>query len=373
MSNVTVGNEKKINMKIMTILGTRPEIIRLSRIIPKLDKCCEHILLHTGQNYNRNLNDIFFEDLGLRQPDVFINSKSNTLGEQLAKIFVGVEKALLEHKPDKVLILGDTNTSLCTVIVERLGFPVYHMEAGNRCFDLKVPEEKNRRVIDCISSFNLPYTPGSRENLLRDGYPKNRIFETGNPINEVMKYYEPQVSKSDIIKNLGLQGDLNIVLVTAHRAENVDDEKRLNEIFKALNIISKTNTVVFSCHPRTKNKIAEFVTEINGKIIITEPMGFFDFLKLESWAKCVISDSGTVQEECCLLHTPTVTIRDTTERPETVECGSNIVSGLRSENIISNFIAACKSSKQWKMPVGYDEDNVSDRVVNFLIGNQIVG
>lgn len=357
-------------MKIMTILGTRPEIIRLSRIMPKLDKLCDHVIVHTGQNYDKTLNDIFFEDLRLRLPDVIIDSKSETLGGQLAKIFEGVERALLQHKPDKVLILGDTNTSLCTVLVERLGFPVYHMEAGNRCFDLKVPEEKNRKIIDCVSSFNLPYTPGSRENLLREGIAKQRIFETGNPIHEVMEYYSDDWSKTNVLKRMGIT-NTNLVLVTAHRAENVDDHDRLLNILMALNVIARSNVVVFSCHPRTKKRMEHMEWDQSDNIIISEPMGFFDFIKLEGWARCVVSDSGTVQEECCLLRTPTVTIRDSTERPETVECGSNIVSGLKKNDIVSCFNKMVQSDRSWKDPAGYRETNVSDKVINFLLGNQL--
>jgi UDP-N-acetylglucosamine 2-epimerase (non-hydrolysing) len=357
-------------MRILTILGTRPEIIRLARILPKLDKYCEHTILHTGQNYDRSLNDIFFEDLGLRKPDIIIDSKSQTLGQQIAKIFVGVEEALNKIKPDKVLILGDTNTSLCTVIVERLGYPVYHMEAGNRCFDLKVPEEVNRRIIDCASSFNLPYTPGSRENLLRDGIQKYRIFETGNPIHEVITFYQDQWAKSDILKKLGLPWN-NLVLVTAHRAENVDDSSRLNNILLALADISKKFNVVVSCHPRTKTKLEQFDFSFNDRIRVLEPMPFFDFIKLESLAQCVVSDSGTVQEECCLFHTPTITIRDSTERPETVECGSNIISGLKKDDILNCFDRTLSLPKDWKFPVGYKEIGVSDRVVNFLLSNQL--
>lgn len=362
-------------MKVMTILGTRPEIIRLSRIMPKLDKLCEHVIVHTGQNYDKNLNDIFFEELELRKPDFCIDSKSNTLGGQLAKIFEGVESALFEHKPDKVLILGDTNTSLVTVLVERLGYPVYHMEAGNRCFDLKVPEEKNRKVIDCVSSFNLPYTPGSRNNLLREGIKKHRVFETGNPIKEVIDYYGDKISKSKAIVNFGLEMK-NFVLVTAHRAENVDDPDRLHNIIHALDTISKKKRVIFSCHPRTKKMIDQIADWMpNDKLTITEPLGFFDFVKLEMSAECVISDSGTVQEECCLFHVPTVTIRDSTERPETVECGSNIVSGLKYENIMMCYRKATSMNENdqlnWEYPVGYGSSNVSDVVINYLLSNQL--
>lgn len=359
------------NLKVMTILGTRPEIIRLSLIIQKLDQCCDHILVHTGQNYDHNLNELFFKELRLRSPDEIIDSKADSLGGQIANIFEGIEKVLLKHNPDKVLILGDTNTSLCTVIVERLGYPVYHMEAGNRCFDLKVPEEKNRRVIDAVSSFNLPYTPGSRENLIREGFPKQKIFETGNPIFEVLLNYDNDIDKSSILKDLRLESSpYDYVLVTAHRAENVDDENRLNNIIEALQDISKTYHVIFSCHPRTRNKLKKFNINTTG-IEILEPLGFFDFVKLEKNAKCVISDSGTVQEECCLLNTPAVTIRDSTERPETVECGSNIVSGLEKEDILDCFNRMIKSDKIWDYPAGYKDLKVSDKVVNFVLGNQL--
>lgn len=361
-------------MKVMTILGTRPEIIRLSRIIPKLDEQCEHVLVHTGQNYDKKLNDIFFDDLGLRPPDVVVDSKAPTLGEQLAKIFIGVEQALLKYKPDKVLILGDTNTALCTVLAERLGFPVYHMEAGNRCYDLKVPEEKNRRVIDCVSSFNLPYTPGSRDNLLREGCPKHRIFETGNPIYEVLRYYKQQIDDLAKIRWNGflLMPHKGHVLVTAHRAENVDDPVRLKNIIQVLKHLVEKYEVIFSCHPRTRARLRQFGVDTQN-IKVTEPMGFFEFVALEQTADFVVSDSGTVQEECCIFQVPTVTIRDSTERPETVECGSNIVSGLEVDDMLRCIDLAAKCRRDWKFPAGYIEERVSDRVVSFLLGKQLKG
>jgi len=351
-------------MKVMTILGTRPEIIRLSRVIPKLDRMCDHVLVYTGQNYDKTLKDIFFQELELREPDMVINSKSDTLGGQLSIMFREVERALNRHRPDKVLILGDTNTSLCTVIVERLGFPVYHMEAGNRCFDLKVPEEKNRRIIDCVSSFNLPYTPGSRENLLREGCDKRRIFETGNPIYEVLSFYRGRIERQPVPR------ERPYVLVTAHRAENVDVPERLENIFRALNHLHQDYRVIFSCHPRTRIRLEQFGID-PGNIEVSEPMGFFQFVALEKCANLVVTDSGTVQEECCILNVPTVTIRDSTERPETVECGSNIVSGLEFEDIIRCAGMAKKMGREWKYPAGYIEKGVSDRVVNFLLGNQL--
>ena len=353
--------------KVLTILGTRPEIIRLSCVIPKLDAACEHYVLHTGQNYDKNLNEIFFQELELREPDRIIDSKSASFGEQLGKIFAGVEQAIKEFNPTRVLVLGDTNSGLSALIVERFNIPVFHMEAGNRCNDLKVPEEKNRKVIDAISTYNLPYTELSRQNLLREGVPNNRIAVTGNPIKEVINKYQSKISQSSILTKLNLESN-KYIIVTAHRAENVDDDQRLKNIFLALQEIAKEYTIVFSCHPRTKDKIEKFNVNTDN-ILILEPFGFFDFVNLEQNSFMAISDSGTVQEEMCLFKIPTVTIRDTTERPETVWCGSNIVSGLDKDNIIACFNRMKLADRNWKVPVEYDQDNVSDVVVNILLAN----
>ena len=353
--------------KILTILGTRPEIIRLSCIIPKLDAACEHYVLHTGQNYDPNLNEIFFQELELRHPDKIIDSKSASFGEQLGKIFTGVEKAITEFNPTRVLVLGDTNSGLSAFIAERLNIPVYHMEAGNRCNDLKVPEEKNRKVIDAISTYNLPYTELSRQNLLREGVPNNRITVTGNPIKEVINKYQSKISQSSILDKLNLEPN-KYIIVTAHRAENVDDDHRLRSIFAALQEIAKEYKIVFSCHPRTRDKIQKFNVNTDN-IIILEPFGFFDFVNLEQNSFMAISDSGTVQEEMCLFKIPTVTIRDTTERPETVWCGSNVISGLDKENIVACFNRMKSADRNWKVPEEYNQNNVSDVVVNILLSN----
>lgn len=356
-------------LKILTILGTRPEIIRLSRIISKLDKVSEHRILHTGQNYDNNLNEIFFRDLGLRNPDYILENKNYSLGHQLANTFIGVENCLTEFKPDKVLVLGDTNSGLSAIICERLGIPVYHMEAGNRCYDLKVPEEKNRRIIDAVSTVNLPYTNLSRENLLREGITNSKILVTGNPIKEVLTHYNQQIQSSTIIEKLDLVGK-KFVVATAHRAENVDDSQRLQNIFDALENISCKIPVVFSCHPRTKEKLKKinFINK-NNNFKICEPMGFFDFVKLEKNASIAITDSGTVQEEMCLFKIPTITIRDTTERPETVWCGSNIVCGTTKDRILEAFTALYENSTSWDIPQGYEKLNVSDTVINILLSN----
>jgi UDP-N-acetylglucosamine 2-epimerase (non-hydrolysing) len=356
--------------KILTILGTRPEIIRLSRIIPMLDLLVDHKVLHTGQNFDPNLSDVFFDDLKLRRPDKIIKNKSFSLSEQLATTFIEVEKYINEFKPDKILVLGDTNSGLSAIICERLGVPVYHMEAGNRCYDLKVPEEKNRKLIDSISTINLPYTQLSRENLLREGIPNNRIYVTGNPIKEVIEFYKEEILNSSICQKLNLKSK-KYVIVTAHRAENVDNIERLKNILEALHEISKEYTVVFSCHPRTKEKIKNFNLQIsNEKIKILDPLGFFDFVNLELNSAMAITDSGTVQEEMCLFNIPTVTIRDTTERPETVSCGSNIISGLQKENIILCYNKMKHHNLVWDIPAEYQKTNVSDIVINILLSNR---
>jgi UDP-N-acetylglucosamine 2-epimerase (non-hydrolysing) len=357
-------------MKILTILGTRPEIIRLSRIIPKLDKIVQHKVLHTGQNYDVNLNDVFFKELNLRTPDVVIDNTGVSFAEQIGNTFVGVEKFVNEFNPDRVLILGDTNSGLSAVICERLGIPVYHMEAGNRCYDLKVPEEKNRKIIDAVSTINLPYTNLSRENLLREGITNNKIFVTGNPIKEVINFYQNRISQSTILEKLKLTSK-KFIIATMHRAENVDNQERLRNIVEAFNQISKEYTIVFSCHPRTKQKLQKFNLSFDNKnIVVLDPLGFFDFVNLEQHAFMAFTDSGTVQEEMCLFNIPTVTIRDSTERPETVWCGSNIVSGLNTDQIIQSYEQMKNTQRKWEIPQGYDKENVSDTVLNILLSNR---
>lgn len=353
--------------KILTILGTRPEIIRLSRIMPKLDQVCDHCILHTGQNYDATLNQIFFDQLKLRTPDHVLVSQGS-IAQQLAATFVGVEQCINDFKPDAVLILGDTNSGLSAIVCERMGVPVYHMEAGNRCYDLAVPEEKNRRLIDSISSINLPYTNLSRENLLREGVANQRIHVTGNPIKEVLDYYQSYIDSSTILSTLKLTSK-KYTVATAHRAENVDDPARLSNIVKAFNSIAEEQPIVFSCHPKTRQRLSTMTIKLNPQVIITEPMGFFDFVHLEQHSSMAISDSGTVQEEMCLFHVPTVTIRATTERPETVWCGSNMVTGLNTENIVAGYHVMKSISCGWTIPAEYARHNVSDTIINIMLGN----
>lgn len=355
----------------MTILGTRPEIIRLSIIINKLDQYAQkHILVHTGQNFTKTLSDIFFEQLHIRKPDYVLLNQQQSLGEQLAAMYTNLETIFLKEQPDKVLILGDTNSGLSAILAERMGIPVVHMEAGNRCFDLEVPEEKNRRVIDAISSFNLPYTPQSKENLLREGIPCNRIIVSGNPIYEVLEHYKNEINQSNILSTLKLK-EKDYFLVTTHRAENVDHQDRLLEIMTGLNMVAEAygKRVICSIHPRTKSRIQNMsALEIHPLVEFHEPFGFFDFVKLEKHAFCVLTDSGTVQEECCLFHVPTVTIRKTTERPETIECGSNMLSGIDANQIVNCVHVMVNQQKNWSYPAGYDHKNVSDKVVKILLG-----
>ncbi len=355
----------------MTILGTRPEIIRLSLILKKLDRIAsKHIVVHTGQNFTASLNDIFFKEMDIRKPDYVLSTREHSLGQQLSLMFRELEILFNNEKPDKVLILGDTNSALSAILAERMNIPVYHMEAGNRCNDLRVPEEKNRKTVDAISMYNLPYTPKSRENLLREGVPSKRIMMSGNPIYEVLDFYKDDINKSTILKKMNLNSS-DYFLTTIHRAENVDNPENLKLILEAINLIAATfkKRVVCSVHPRTRSKINALDSlNLDPLIELEEPFGFFDFVQLEKNAVCVLTDSGTVQEECCLYRVPTVTVRNTTERPETVECGSNVVTGLQPENILNAVNVMITQQRNWEFPTGYADSNVSDKVVKFLIG-----
>jgi len=359
-------------LKVVTVLGTRPEIIRLSRVIEKLDANCDHVLVHTGQNFDPNLSDIFFQELGVRLPDHFIGVQASSFGEQIGKILVGCERIFREEKPDKLLILGDTNSGISAIVAKRLGIPVCHMEAGNRCYDDRVPEETNRRIIDHSSDILLPYTERSRANLLREGIPGERIFVTGNPIYEVIQSYSSEIDSSDIFERLGVEKG-NYFLVTMHRAENVDIEERLRSLTQALKLISDEYgmKIICSTHPRTKDRMQHYGISVDdGMVQYLPPFGFFDFVALEKNAFCVLSDSGTVQEECCLLKVPNVTLRDVTERPETIECGSNILSGVDPEVILRSVRCVLNEKANWNVPPEYLNDHISTVVLKILTGFQ---
>jgi UDP-N-acetylglucosamine 2-epimerase (non-hydrolysing) len=357
-------------MKVLTILGTRPEIIRLSRVISLLDSQCTHILVHTGQNFDKNLSDIFFNELGIRKPDYYLGVRGESTGDQIGQILRKTEEVLKKERPDRILLLGDTNSSLSSIIAKRMGISVFHMEAGNRCYDDRVPEEVNRRIIDHSSDILMPYTERSRANLIREGIPGNRIFVTGNPILEVIRHYQDKIDRSRILSELKVTKG-NYILVTVHRAENVDNESRLSGILEALDGLGRQYTVPVICslHPRTKDKLQHLKGRAKKTgIRFHEPFGFFDFIHLEQNALCVLSDSGTVQEECCLFHVPNVTLRDVTERPETIECGSNILSGADRAVIEQCTKSVLSGQPTWDAPAEYLKENVSATVVKIVLG-----
>ena len=355
---------------MMTILGTRPEIIRLSLVIKLLDQCADHILVHTGQNYDARLSGIFFRELSVRQPDVFLEVDSSSFGVQVGQILSRIEPLFLEYRPDRVLILGDTNSGLTAIVARRLGIPVYHMEAGNRCNDFRVPEESNRRIIDHISSVLLPYTNGGRENLLREGIKSENIYVTGNPIYEVIQHFADRIAASTVLSDFEVE-DGKFFLVTAHRAENVDVEHRLRNLVHALVSLRDRYgfPVLCSLHPRTRSRMREFgISQDETGVRFVEPFGFFDFVRLEQTAFCVLSDSGTVQEETCILGVPNVTIRDVTERPETIECGSSSLAGCDAQRILNAVEISTQGNKSWQPPPEYLVPHVADAVIQILLG-----
>jgi len=362
-------------MKVCTVVGTRPELIRLSRIIPVLDELCDHTLIHTGQNWDPGLKDVFFEELGIRNPDFYLEASSPGLSfhAQVAAILDRCGEILEDVLPDRLLVLGDTNSALSAFVAKRFGIPVYHMEAGNRCYDDRVPEEVNRRVIDSCSDVLMPYTENSRRNLLAEGYPGHRIQVTGNPIYEVLEHYSNGVESSGVLDRLGLDKG-SYFLVTAHREENVDVQDRLKKIVRALDLVARefNDPVVVSVHPRTRARLDRLDNlSFDSMVRWLDPLGFFDFVHLEQNAHCVLSDSGTVQEECCILHTPSVTLRDTTERPETVECGSNILAGVDPDRVLNAVYVAISREPDWGYPDGYVTPYVSNTVAKIVLGHRI--
>jgi UDP-N-acetylglucosamine 2-epimerase (non-hydrolysing) len=356
-------------VKIITVLGTRPEIIRLSRIIPLLDELCDHTLVFTGQNFDHNLSTLFFNELGVRKPDFSLETKADTTWAQIGNILAQTDAVLAKVKPDRFLVLGDTNSALTAQCAKRRGITVYHMEAGNRCFDDRVPEEVNRRIIDHSSDILLPYTNRSRDHLLREGFHPNRVYVTGNPIKEVMDYYASQIDDSDALKRLSLSPE-EYFLVTLHRAENVDIPERLHSFMDAFIAMNKKYSVpiLLSLHPRTRTRLEAGSYRVGEGVRFIDPPGFFDFVHLEKHAKALLSDSGTVQEEGCIMKRPTVTLRDVTERPETLECGSNILSGCGKEEILRCLALVLSREGQWTIPTEYEETQVSRIVGNILMG-----
>lgn len=358
-------------MKVMTIFGTRPEIIRLSLVMKVLDQHCEHVTVHTGQNYDESLSDIFIRDLEVRTPNHHLGIKSKNFGGQIGQILSKVDELLGSEKPDRILLLGDTNSALSSLVAARRHIPVFHMEAGNRCYDDRVPEEINRRLIDHSSTILLPYTQRSKDNLVREGIDRDRIYVTGNPIKEVLDSSASQIEASEAMKALSVR-PFEYFLVTLHRAENVDIPERLVRIFAGLGDVADKfgKTVLVSVHPRTAEKLeASGIRPDAAKIRLFKALGFFDFVKLEKNALAVLTDSGTVQEECAIFGVPNITLRDVTERPETIECGSNILSGSGRQSIVASVDLAMSQPAAWTPPAEYMATNVSQTVSKILLGH----
>jgi len=364
---------------VVTIVGTRPEIIRLSRIIPKLDKTYNHVFVHTGQNKDPMLNEVFFKDLDLRAPDVFLDVDISSLGAVLGDTLKKIESVFLQHKPDAVLILGDTNSAISAVLAKRMHIPVYHMEAGNRSFDENVPEETNRRLVDHVSDFNLPYTEHARRNLLAEGIHPRRLMMSGSPMREVLEHYRSKIESSNVLKDLGLEPQ-KYFLVSAHRQENVDSPERLKDLLDSLKAVHDEwkLPLMVSTHPRTRKKL-EGIPGYKGIKGVTfhEPFGFLDYNKLQLNAKCVISDSGTISEECSILGFPAITIRDSIERPEALEFGGIVMTGLKAGNVLAGITEALESAEarsssgshleNSNLPQGYEITDCSSRVVKFML------
>jgi UDP-N-acetylglucosamine 2-epimerase (non-hydrolysing) len=355
-------------LKVVTIVGTRPEIIRLSRLIPKLDEYTDHILVHTGQNSDPKLNEVFFEDLELRQPDYFLNVDTSSMGSVMGDVLKKSEEVFLKEKPDAVMILGDTNSSIAAIVAERMHIPVYHMEAGNRSFDNNVPEELNRKIIDHVASFNLPYNDYSMRNLLAEGIHPRFIQKTGSPIREIYEHYKEKVAKSTIVQELDLTPG-SYFLVSAHRQENVDLPERLEQILNCLVAVRDewNLPVMVSTHPRTRIRLEALSRADLHGITFHEPFGYFDYNKLQIESKCVISDSGTICEEASISGFHAVTIRDSMERPEALESGRIILTGLDPDSIVLAIAVELATKFRESSEDGYLVDDFSVRVLKFLL------
>ncbi|QGG96329.1 non-hydrolyzing UDP-N-acetylglucosamine 2-epimerase [Actinomarinicola tropica] len=356
-------------MKVLTVLGTRPEIIRLSLIIEALDDAVDHVVVDTGQNPDPALSTAFYEELELRAPDHRLDLPAGRVGRRLGAVLGGVDELLAAEQPDRVVVLGDTDSAMAAIVAKRAGIPVVHLEAGNRCFDDRVPEEVNRRVIDHASDLLLPYTERSRDHLRDEGIPSSHIVVSGNPIHEVMQHHAARIESSDVLARLGLDHG-GYGLATIHRQENVDDPRRLDALARSLDAAAAElgAPIVLSVHPRTADRLAAAGLDVSERIIASPPFGFADFVRLEAGARIVCTDSGTVQEECCLLGVPAVTLRDSTERPETVECGSNVVSGVEPDAVVAAVRLQLRRPRAWTPPGEYLRDDVSATVAGVVTG-----
>jgi UDP-N-acetyl-L-fucosamine synthase len=359
-------------LKVVTIVGTRPEIIRLSRLIPKLDEYTDHIFVHTGQNSDPKLNEIFFEDLELRAPDCYLNVDTSSMGSVMGDVLKKSEEVFLREQPDAVMILGDTNSAIAAIVAERLHIPVYHMEAGNRSFDNNVPEELNRKMVDHVASFNLPYNDYSMRNLLAEGILPRFIQKTGSPIREIYEHYKDKIAASNAVEDLGLTAN-GYFLVSVHRQENVDLPERLEKVLDCLVAVRDhwNLPVLVSTHPRTRVRLDALNKSGVEGITFHEPFGYLDYNKLQLDAKCVISDSGTIGEESSLMGFSAVTLRDSIERPEALETGSIIMAGLNPVNLIQSIALELATPSSGDTPEGYDIAHFSERVMKFVFSTAL--
>lgn len=365
---------EKINFKLAVVVGTRPEIIRLSRVLDLANSMVNLVLIHTGQNYDYELNQIFFDELGVKKPDYFLDADVSSLGSTVGDILKKVEPILKAERPDAFLVLGDTNSCLSAYIAKRLKIPVFHMEAGNRCFDFNVPEETNRRIIDHIADFNLVYTEHARRHLIAEGLPQRRIYLTGSPMKEVLNAYADKVKQSSILADLKLSKNQYFVF-SIHREENVDYPDQLNKIVESIHHLSQYYPIpfVFSCHPRTLKRIESMQLQLPSNVLLLKPFGFFDYIALQQNAKCVISDSGTISEESSMLSFPAISIRESMERPEAQDAGTIILSGINKEGVLNAVkwtIREFESKNEYSsIAPDYQIENTAWRVMKLIIGN----
>jgi UDP-N-acetylglucosamine 2-epimerase (non-hydrolysing) len=360
-------------LKIVSVVGTRPEIIRLSRVLAALDKYCEHILVHTGQNYDYELNQIFFDDLGVRKPDYFLNSAAESTGvaNTIGNLISSVDKVLSDVQPEAMLVLGDTNSCLSVIPAKRRKIPIFHMEAGNRCFDMRVPEETNRRIVDHTADINLTYSDIAREYLLREGLPPDQVIKTGSPMYEVLHYYLPKIESSNILSKLGLKMQAYYV-VSAHREENIESDRAFAKLAAVLNAVAEDNNlpVIVSTHPRTQKRIDASGVKFNPRVKLLKPLGFFDYVKLQKSAKAVLSDSGTINEESSILNFPALNLREAHERPEGMEEASVMMVGLEVDRvrqglgILNSQLRGTERSM--RLVADYSMPNVSDKVLRII-------
>lgn len=358
-------------LKVMTIIGTRPEIIRLSRVMAELDTYCQHVIVHTGQNYDYELNEVFFADLGIRKPDMFLGAAGATAADTIGQVIIAIDRALQEHQPEAVLLLGDTNSCLAVIAVKRRKIPIFHMEAGNRCFDFRVPEEINRRIVDHTSDINLTYSEIAREYLLREGLPPDQVIKTGSPMREVIEYYMPRIAASDILERLNLR-EKSYFVVSLHREENVDDPDNLQRFFVILNGLAEEykEPVIVSTHPRTRTRMDVLGLTAHPLVQFLKPFGFLDYIKLQMHAHCVLSDSGTITEESSILNFPALNLREVHERPEGFEEAAVMLVGLSLERVLQGLsileTQPCGSERTLRMVNDYTSSNVSIKVVRII-------